>query len=131
MSHGQGRVHRRSVSALSLALGVLVLAGCASAPPTPITSAGPIAGKWAGTVFIAQSQQLFYLTINPDGTFTATWESSMSWGRITGFRDGQALFEMAPPPREGTLTLYDTRGKRQLVMENLSGGFSGQVTPEE
>ena len=58
------------------------------------------------------------------------WGSTTSWGTVT-LADGQATFQMSPPPREGTFRLYQGRGKATLYMENLSGAFYAVVTRQE
>lgn len=91
---------------MALVVALMLVAGCTSARPTPITSIEPLVGKWAGTVIAGRGyQQFFYLTINPDRTFVAEWGINWSWGAIT-VANGQATYEMTPPPREGTLRLY-------------------------
>jgi hypothetical protein len=108
------------------------MAGCASsAPPIRLTELTPLVGKWSGTVSVGpQFEQFFYLTINADQTLVAVWGSTTSWGTVT-LADGQATFQMSPPPREGTFRLYQERGKATLYMENLSGAFYAVVTRQE
>ncbi len=64
-----GRSGGRS-AALAVIIGLV--AGCASATPTKVTSIDPLVGKWAGTVESERgSQQFFYLTINADHTLVS------------------------------------------------------------
>jgi len=48
-----------------LTLTLIVLVGCASATPTPLSSIEPLVGQWQGTLDQGEGPQLFYLTINP------------------------------------------------------------------
>ena len=114
-----------------LAVGWLFLQGCASmsTPATPVTSIDPLVGKWSGTVTIGQSLGFFYLTINPDRTLIATWGGTTAWGTVS-VASGQATYQMAPPPQEGSFKLYRGKGKPQLYMENVTGSFIATVTPE-
>ncbi len=85
----------RSLSrSAAVAVLLVLLTGCASSPPTPVTSIGPLVGKWAGTVVAERgTQQFFYLTINADQTLVATWGINWSWGRVT-LANGQATYQM-------------------------------------
>jgi len=116
---------RRVGVAVSLAL----LAGCASAPPTPITSIAPLVGKWSGTLDQGGPREFFYLTVNADQTFVASWGVSWSNGRIT-ITNGKTTYQMSPPPLEGTLTLYEGEGKPQLYMQDLWQSFRAIVTKQ-
>jgi hypothetical protein len=57
------------------------------------------------------------VTIKPDGALTAAWGSTTAEGRVT-VANGQAGYQMAPPPQEGTFKLYAGNGST-LYMENL------------
>ena len=109
---------------------MILLAGCASAPPTPVTSIGPLVGNWAGTVTVERgAQQFFYLTINADQTIVATWGLNWSWGKVT-VANGQASYQMLPPPLEGTLRFYQGDGRPTLYMEDLFSNFYAVVTKQ-
>ena len=114
-----------------LAVGWLFLQGCASmsTPATPVTSIDPLVGKWSGTVTIGQSVGFFYLTINPDRTLIEIWGDITSRGTVS-VANGQATYQMSPPPQEGSFKLYRGKGKPQLYMENMTGSFYATVTPE-
>ena len=108
---------------------LLIFGGCASStPPTPVTSIDPLVGKWKGTVNVGRRVDVIYLTIEPDRTLIATWADITARGTVT-ISGGQANYQMAPPPQEGTLKLYTDKGKRQLYMENMNGAFSAVVEP--
>ncbi len=122
-----GRSLSRSVA---VAVVLMLLTGCASSPPTPVTSIGPLVGKWAGTVVTERGfQQFFYLTINADQTLVATWGIYWSWGRIE-LANGQATYRMTPPPLEGTLRFYQDNGKPTLYMDDLWATFHAVVTKQ-
>ncbi len=118
-------LRRRMAAAVSL----ILLTGCAmaSAPPTPITSITPLVGKWSGTLDQGGPREFFYLTINPDQTFVASWGINWCNGRIT-IANGKATYQMTPPPLEGTVTLYDGGGKPSLQMQDTWQSFRANLT---
>lgn len=119
-----GSTLRRSAA---MALTVMVLVGCASATPTPVDNIDPLVGRWWGTLDQGLGPQPFYLTINPDGTFVATWGINWNNGTIT-FEKGQVSYQMSPPPREGTFRYYASNGKPTLFMTDLFFSFQAVVT---
>jgi len=86
-----------------LAVLMLLVQACASTPPTRVTGIEPLVGKWTGTVNIGPSVTTIWLPINPDRTLIATWGG----------------------------TLYAGKGKPQLYLENLMGGFNAMVEPQK
>ena len=127
------KTRRRSwPSWLLLAATLAVTTGCASltsATGAPITDIRLIAGEWAGTMAPGrEGEEPFYLTITADGRLTAVWGENTAWGTVT-IQNGQATYEMHPPVYEGTITLYDDGGKRQLVLKDLWGPFTAWVVP--
>ena len=112
-----------------LAVLLVALSGCASTPPTPVTGIDPLVGKWRGTVTIGRAMVFMYLTIERDRALVATWGDITARGTVT-ISGGQASYQMAPPPQEGTLKLYTDKGKRQLYMESLNREFYAVVEPE-
>ncbi len=109
----------------------MLLTGCASSPATPVTSIEPLVGKWAGTVDHGSgSLQFFYLTVRADRTIVATWGINWSWGTIT-VANGQATYQMTPPPLEGTMQLYQGNGKPTLYMKDLWLNFYAVVTKQQ
>jgi len=112
----------------AVAIWLMLLTGCASSPPTPVTSIDPLVGKWAGTVDQGSgSREFFYLTINADQTLVASWGINWSWGKVT-VANGQATYQMTPPPYEGTLQFYQGNGKPTLFMKDLFANFYAVVT---
>src|SRR5262247_31763 len=93
------RVSRSTGLATLVALASALLAGCASVqsgPPTPITNMSQIAGQWQGTITIgfAGPQELYSLTIHPDGNMVAQWGMNWQWGKITLTGGPTASFEI-------------------------------------
>jgi hypothetical protein len=125
------RLPRRSVTRSAAVAVLLVLfTGCASSPPTPVTSISPLVGKWAGTVAAERGgQQFFYLTLNADQTLVAMWGINWSWGRVT-VANGQATYQMTPPPLEGTIRFYQGNGKPTLYLDDLWANFYAVVTKQ-
>ena len=68
-----------------LMLALLSAAVCASLPPVrPITDIRQIAGRWQGQIkFGRGSYELFYLTINRDGSLIASWDGITRHGKVT------------------------------------------------
>ena len=118
----------RSRRSAAMALALMILAGCASATPTPINNIEPLVGKWSGTLDQGAGPQFFYLTINPDATFVATWGINWNNGTIT-FERGQAMYQMSPPPREGAFRYYPG-GKPSLFMDDTFASFHAVVNKE-
>jgi hypothetical protein len=113
-------------------LATVLLAGCASAPsspPVPITDMRQIEGKWQGTITLGFNgpQELYYLTINPDGSLVAQWGMNWQSGKVT-LSGGAASFEMSGIS-SGTLTYYDGPGARSLTLNSTFGNWSAHVTP--
>src|SRR5207237_1570563 len=111
----------RLVSIL-LAATIVFSAGCASMQAgrsAPIDGMSALAGTWTGTVTPGHWGVVdpFNLTITPDGQLTATWDSNTAWGTVT-VEKGRASFEMSPSIFEGTILLYESGGKRELVLHD-------------
>jgi len=116
---------------MAAAVSLILLTGCAmaSAPPAPITSITPLVGKWSGTLDQGGPREFFYLTINPDQTFVASWGINWCNGRIT-IANGKATYQMTPPPLEGTVTLYDGGVKPSLQMQDTWQSFRANLTKQ-
>ena len=120
---------------LRILLVSALLGGCAtspSSPPTPITSFSQIEGKWEGTITIgfAGPQELYALTIHPDGSFVAQYGMNWQWGKVTLSGGPVASFEItAPGSSTGTVQYYAGPGKRTLTFNSTFGNWSVQVSP--
>jgi len=129
-SRSSSRSERSLSRSAVVAISLMLLTGCASSPPTPVASIGPLVGKWAGTVTAEKgSQEFFNLTINADQTLVASWGLNWTWGRIT-VANGQASYQMTPPPLEGTFRFYAGNGKPTLYMNDLWANFYAVVTKQ-
>ncbi|HXJ78805.1 MAG TPA: hypothetical protein VMS64_09010 [Candidatus Methylomirabilis sp.] len=117
---------------------VMLLAGCASTPPTPVTSIEPLAGKWAGTVTVGDSQisrsngsrEFFYLTINADRTLVATWGVNWCTGTVE-VSNGNVTYKMQPHQYEGTIRYYAGPGKPTIYMEDTFWGFYAVASKQQ
>ena len=110
-------------------LATLLLTGCASVAPTPITSVGELAGNWQGTITrgFYGPQQFYFLTIHPDGNMVAQWGPNWQWGKVA-VNGGAATFEMSDIT-SGPLNYYAGPKERRITMEPTFGGWYVQVTP--
>ncbi|HXJ79402.1 MAG TPA: hypothetical protein VMS64_12080 [Candidatus Methylomirabilis sp.] len=106
---------------------LMLLAGCASAIPTPVTDIGPFVGNWSGIVDLGGPLLPFYLTIYENQSLVATWGLKWTWGTIA-IANGQATYQMSPPPTEGTFRLYLDEAKPTLYMDDLWLSFHAVVT---
>ena len=110
--------------------GVSVPAGCGWAllpPQQPIPSVSAIAGKWRGTIQFGRGPyELFYLTINPDGSLVAWWGITTRWGKLDleGRRTRFSLYIWS-----GDLEYFVGGGQRILTLKEDFGGFYAQATP--
>jgi hypothetical protein len=116
--------------ALIVALLAIVLAGCATTPPTPITNVSELAGNWLGTITMGFNgpQHFYYLTIHPDGSMVAQWGPNWQWGKITLEPNGGASFEVMDRIR-GPLYYYAGPGGRMITMKPLFDEWYVQVRP--
>jgi len=124
------RAPRPNRLGMLLLLAALGIAACASAaPPARVTSMSQIAGKWQGTITRGFNgrQELYYLTIEPDGKMVAQWGPNWQWGKVTLDSSG-ASFEMSDRS-SGPLKYYQSSQGRQITMEPTFGGWYVQVTP--
>jgi len=115
--------------AVWVVLVTLLLAGCASAAPTPITGVSELAGNWQGTITEGFNgpQQFYYLTIHPDGRMVAQWGPNWKWGKVA-VNGGAATFEMSDIT-SGRLNYYAGPKGRSITMDPTFGGWYVQVTP--
>jgi len=118
----------RAMKLTRILLPLVVLAGCASATPTPIPSIQAIEGKWAGTITRgAGSQDFYYLTVHPDGSIVTQWGTNWKWGNIT-LDGGQGSFELMDRVT-GTVRYYAGPSGRSLELKPEFEDWSATVTP--
>jgi hypothetical protein len=122
-----------STTVRMLLVGAL-FGGCASmssGPPAPITSMSQLEGKWQGTITLGFTgpMELYWLTIQPDGSFEAQYGMNWQWGKVT-LSNGAATFDVtAPGPASGTLIYYAGPPTPSLTLNPTFGGWSAQVKP--
>jgi len=110
-----------------VALGVSVPAACVLPPQQPIPSVTAIAGKWRGNIQFGRGPyELFYLTINPDGSLVASWGITTRFGKVglEGRRTRFGLYIWS-----GDLEYFAGGGQRILTLKEDFGSFYAQVTP--
>jgi len=118
------------VMAFVIAVAVAGCAGRVEQPETPSSVKG-VAGQWEGLIsFPGRFDQPIYVSIAPDGALTVVWGSNQAWGRVTVVR-GRASFDMSPPPYEGDLKLYQSDGETSLVMQELWGSFTANLSRQK
>ena len=109
-------------------LAVSLLAGCASATPSPVTSMRQLEGKWQGTITVGMgTPQFYYLTISPDGALAAQWGTNWQWGKVT-LGGQQPRFEISGLT-SGSMQYYDAPSGRSITMNPDFGGWYVYVTP--
>ena len=119
----------RAGRAALVAMVVVMLAGCASAPPRRLTTVQPLVGKWQGTIAVGMgSPQFYYLTVNPDGSIVATWGSNWQWGQLTATGGEAVRFELNHIT-SGTLLYYDGPSGKAIQMTPDFGGWYVYATP--
>ena len=122
----------RRVGHLMLVLLVLgAVAGCAtsraSSPPKAVGGIADLAGAWAGTLEFGAGEQPCTLTIERDGRAAIVGRTVTANGQVD-VRDGKATYSF-PGRSDGSITLYDSGGQRQLHLKGTSGVFEAWVTP--
>lgn len=122
-----GRAGQALCAAL-LVLAALVPAGCAPLPPArQVTDLNLIAGRWRGQiVFSRGSYQLFYLTINPDGTLIASWDGGTRWGKVT-LEGGRTRFSFYI--WSGNLDYLEGNGDRVILLKEDFSHWDAIVRP--
>ena len=117
-----------ALSAVLLLAALLAPAGCASLPPArQVTDIALIAGRWQGQITFARgSYQLFYFTINPDGTVIASWDGVTRYGKVTleGARTRVAFYIWS-----GSLDYLEGGGQRVILMKEDFGAWDAIVRP--
>ena len=120
---------------LAMVLMVAGIAGaCASGDGakrvagTPIESVASIAGTWTGTLEFGAGEQSCTLTIEPGGRAVLQARTVTLHGSVSVDK-GKGAYAF-PGRSEGTLTLYQEGGKRELQLKGTSGVFDARVTPK-
>jgi hypothetical protein len=118
----------RALCAALLVVAALLPAGCAPLPPArQVTDLNLIAGRWRGQiVFSRGSYQLFYLTINPDGTLIASWDGGTRWGKVT-LEGGRARFSFYI--WSGNLDYLEGSGDRVILLKEDFSHWDAIVRP--
>lgn len=124
-----GRTGGRRLGA-ALLLGAVALgpAGCASLPPVrAVSDVNLIAGRWRGQITFSRGPyELFYLTINPDGTLVGSWDGVTRWGKVSleGTRTRFGMYIWS-----GTLDYLEGGGERVLLLKEDFGAWDAIVRP--
>jgi hypothetical protein len=116
------------LGAALLLVAELAPAGCASLPPErAVTDINLIAGRWRGQItFRGGPYELFYLTINPDGTLVGSWDGITRWGKVT-LEGGRARFGMYI--WSGSLDYLEGSGERVLLLKEDFSHWDAIVRP--
>jgi hypothetical protein len=121
------RLAARPAGVALLLLAAAGLGGCATFPPAqPVPDIAAIAGKWSGNIDFGRGIQLFYLTINPDGSMVAEYGINTRFGKVT-VSGGKAMYELYI--WSGTIDYLAGEGKRMLILRETFDTFYAQVTP--
>jgi uncharacterized protein YndB with AHSA1/START domain len=109
-----------------LAAGLLL--GASSLTGKAITDIHMIEGKWRGQLKLADGPyEIFYLTVNPDGTIVASWGATTEWGTVT-LAGGKASFTISHRT-SGDVCCYEEKQGRVITMKPHFGGWDAQVRP--
>jgi len=124
-----GWIGRARLGAAALLLIAAVApAGCASLPPArAITDINMVAGRWRGQIAFSRGPyELFYLTINPEGTLVASWASATRYGKVT-LEGARARFSVYI--WSGTLDYLEGGGERVILLKEDFGHWDALVRP--
>ena len=119
---------RRTVGGTSLiVLAAGLLLGASSVTGKPIPDIRAIEGKWRGQIkFAGGPYEIFYLTINSNGSIVASWGATTRWGKVT-LRGGKARFDLHTS--SGDLYYYEEKQGRVITLRPDFGGWDAQVRP--
>jgi hypothetical protein len=122
-----GRVGQ-ALCAVLLLTAAVVPAGCAALPPArQVTDLALIAGRWRGQIVFGRGPyQLFYLTVNPDGTLIASWDGITRWGKVT-VEGGRARFGLYI--WSGSLDYLEGGGDRVILLKEDFAHWDAIVRP--
>ena len=103
-------------------------AGCAPLPPArQVTDINLLVGRWQGQITFSRGPyQLFYLTINPDGTLIASWDGVTRWGKVTleGARTRFSFYIWS-----GNLDYLEGGGNRVILLKEDFSQWDAIVRP--
>ena len=119
---------RRAVSGVVLMiLAAGLLLGAASVTGKPIPDIRTIEGKWRGQIKVAGGPyEIFYLTVNSNGSIVASWGVTTRWGKLT-LNGGKARFSLHPS--SGDLYYFEEKQGRLITLRPDFGGWDAQVRP--
>ncbi|HKC98284.1 MAG TPA: hypothetical protein VKG20_09640 [Methylomirabilota bacterium] len=116
----------KRTAALLLAAGLLL--GASNVTGKAITDIHMIEGKWRGQIKLAGGPyEIFYLTVNRDGTIVASWGATTEWGTVT-LAGGRARFTLSHRT-SGDLYYYEGKQGRVITMKPHFGDWDAQVRP--
>jgi hypothetical protein len=118
---------RLGLAALQL-IAAAAAAGCASLPPArAVTDMNMVAGRWRGQIAFSRSPyELFYLTINPEGTLVAAWDAVTRYGKVT-LEGGRARFSIFI--WSGSLDYLEGGSERVILLKEDFGHWDAIVRP--
>lgn len=102
--------------------------GRARASATPIDSVAAIAGTWAGTLDFGAGEQPCTLLIEPTGRAVIQGRTMTANGTVA-VQSGKGTYSF-PGRSDGTVSLYQDGGKRELQLKGVGGVFDVWVTPK-
>jgi hypothetical protein len=114
---------RYLMTGLAAATLVIVVAGCSSTTSTPRWGYGGPPPLFAYLDGYVEDQ-------TASGPYWRHDTNVPGSGRIT-IANGQATYQMTPPPLEGTMRLYQDNGKPTLYMDDLFASFHAVVTKQQ
>jgi hypothetical protein len=122
----------RTFGAIVLILAALAATACTTARRTdtaaPIDSVTAIAGTWTGTLEFGAGAQSCTLVIEPSGR-AVLQGSTLTVNGTVAAQGGKGTYSF-PGRSDGTVTLYQESGKRQLRLKGNSGVFEALVAPK-
>jgi len=121
-------VHGVARAALGVVL-VLVLGACASTRESiegsPIDSVAAISGVWEGTLDLGFGPRVATLTLAPDGKATVVGQTATFYGRVIA-TNGKGSYDFQTS--QGTVRLYESSSRRQLLLHSNDGVFDLDVS---